>query len=102
MTARFTSGILAMAIAMPIAVLAQAFPSKPVRMVVGFPPGGTTDIIGRALAAKMIERMSQQVIIDNRPGASGIIGAEIVAKARPDGYTLLMSSSTHGTNLNLY
>jgi tripartite-type tricarboxylate transporter receptor subunit TctC len=81
---------------------AQTFPSKPIRMVVGFPPGGTTDIIGRAVAAKLSERAGQQVIIDNRAGASGIIGADIVAKARPDGYTLLMSSSTHGTNLNLY
>ncbi|MCC6531754.1 MAG: tripartite tricarboxylate transporter substrate binding protein [Burkholderiales bacterium] len=83
-------------------VQAQSFPSKPIRMVVGFPPGGTTDIIGRAVAARMTERMKQQVVVDNRPGASGIVGADIVAKARPDGYTLLMSSSTHGTNLNLY
>ncbi len=81
---------------------AQTFPSKPIRMVVGFPAGGTTDIMARAIGAKMGERMNQQVIIDNRPGASGIIGADIIAKARPDGYTLLMSSSTHGTNLNLY
>ncbi len=81
---------------------AQTFPSKPIRMVVGFPPGGTTDIIARAVAAKLTERMGQQVIVDNRSGASGIIGADIVAKSRPDGYTLLMSSSTHGTNLNLY
>jgi tripartite-type tricarboxylate transporter receptor subunit TctC len=71
-------------------------------MVVGFPPGGTTDIISRSVAAKMTERMNQQVVIDNRSGASGIIGADIVAKARPDGYTLLMSPSTHGTNLSLY
>jgi tripartite-type tricarboxylate transporter receptor subunit TctC len=102
MTARFAFVIVAAVFAAPSTALAQAFPSKPIRMVVGFPPGGTTDIIGRVVAAKMTERMNQQVIIDNRAGASGIIGADIVAKARPDGYTLLMSSSTHGTNLSLY
>ena len=84
--------------------LAQAQESqpKPVRMVVGFPPGGTTDIMARTLGAKITERYGNQVVIDNRPGASGIIGADIVAKAKPDGNTLLMSSSTHGTNLSLY
>lgn len=102
MTTRCALVIVAAVFMSPMAVSAQAFPSKPIRMVVGFPPGGTTDIIGRAVAARMTERMNQQVIIDNRPGASGIIGADIVAKAKPDGYTLLMSSSTHGTNLNLY
>ena len=81
---------------------AQTYPSKPIRMVVGFPAGGTTDIMARVIGAKLAQRFGQQVIIDNRPGASGIIGADIVAKANPDGYTLLMSSSTHGTNLSLY
>lgn len=81
---------------------AQTYPSKPIRMVVGFPAGGTTNIMARTIGAKMAEQFGQPVIIDNRPGASGIIGADIVAKAQPDGYTLLMSSSTHGTNLSLY
>ncbi len=84
------------------AAQAQTDPSRPIRMVVGFPAGGTTDIMARIIGAKMTQRYGQQVIIDNRPGASGIIGADIVAKANPDGYTLLMSSSTHGTNLSLY
>ncbi len=81
---------------------AQTFPSKPIRMIVGFPAGGTTDIITRTVATRMTEHLKHQVVVDNRGGASGIIGADIVAKARPDGYTLLMSPSTHGTNLSLY
>jgi Uncharacterized protein conserved in bacteria len=81
---------------------AQTYPAKPIRMVVGFPAGGTTDITARTIGAKMAQEFGQQVIIDNRPGASGIVGAEIVAKSKPDGYTLLMSSSVHGTNLSLY
>lgn len=81
---------------------AQLPQTKPIRMVVGFPAGGTTDVMARIIGGKMTERYGHQVVIDNRPGASGIIGADIVAKAKPDGNTLLMSSSTHGTNLNLY
>lgn len=76
--------------------------TAPIRMIVGFPAGGTTDVMARTIGAKMQERYGQQVIIDNRPGASGIIGADLVAKSKPDGTTLLMSSSTHGTNLSLY
>ncbi len=76
--------------------------TAPIRMIVGFPAGGTTDVMARVIGAKMQERYGQQVIIDNRPGASGIIGADLVAKSRSDGTTLLMSSSTHGTNLSLY
>ena len=102
MNARFALVILGAAFAASTAVHGQTFPTKPIRMVVGFPPGGTTDIMARAVAAKLTDRVGQQVIVDNRPGASGIIGADIVAKSRPDGYTVLMSSSTHGTNLNLY
>jgi tripartite-type tricarboxylate transporter receptor subunit TctC len=81
---------------------AQAFPSKQIRMVVGFPPGGTTDVIGRLVASRLSERLGQPVVVDNRPGASGLIGADAVAKAQPDGYTLLMSSSTHATYTSLY
>jgi len=81
---------------------AQAYPAKSIRMIVGFPPGGTTDVIGRLVAAKLGERLGQQVVVENRPGASGMIGADAVAKAAPDGYTLLMSSSTHATYMSLY
>ncbi len=75
---------------------AQSYPTRPVRMVVPFPAGGSTDIMARLTAQKMTEALGQQVIVDNRGGAGGIIGTDMVAKAQPDGYTLLMSSSiTH-------
>jgi tripartite-type tricarboxylate transporter receptor subunit TctC len=70
--------------------LAQDYPSKPIRMVVGFPPGGGTDVMARLVTPKMTEAWGQQVVIDNRAGATGIIGTDLVAKAVPDGYTLLM------------
>jgi tripartite-type tricarboxylate transporter receptor subunit TctC len=69
-----------------------AFPARPLRLIVNFPPGGAADVIGRALAQAMGESMRQQVVVENRPGANGNIGADAVAKAAPDGHTLLMSS----------
>lgn len=82
---------------------AQSYPNKPVRMVVPFPPGGTTDILARAVGQKLSETWGQQVLIDNRPGAGGNIGTEIVAKSPADGYTLLMGTvGTHAINASLY
>lgn len=73
----------------------QAYPSKPIRMVVPFPPGGSPDIVGRLVSAKLAERLNVQVVVDNRGGAGGIIGSEIVARAVPDGYTLMFISTPH-------
>ncbi len=78
--------------------LAQNYPSKPIRMVIPFAPGGNTDIIGRIFAPKMAEFIGQQIIIDNRGGAGGAIGTEVVMRAPADGYTLLMASAGHTIN----
>jgi len=71
---------------------AETYPSKPIRMVVGYPPGGANDLVGRALATRLSPRLGQQVIVDNRAGAAGNIGTELAARAAPDGYTLLLAS----------
>ena len=74
---------------------AQPFPSKPVRLIAGSPPGGGNDIVARILAAKLSENLGQQVIVDNRGGANGIIGMELAARAAPDGHTLYMGTTGH-------
>src|SRR6185436_9004357 len=74
-------------------VCAQTFPSKPVRIVVPFPPAGPTDILARVVGQKLTENLGPQFIIDNRPGANGNIGAEIVARSPPDGYTMLLATA---------
>src|SRR5262249_24832910 len=81
---------------------AQTYPARAVRMVVPFAPGGGTDVIARYLAAGMSESMNRQVVVDNRGGANGIVGTEIVARAPADGYTLLFVSSPHSVNPSLY
>ena len=79
-----------------------AFPDKPIRMVLPFPPGGPTDLVARVLAQKMSDQMGQQVVIDNKPGANGNIAAELVAKAPADGYTVLYNTSSIALSATLY
>ncbi len=86
--------LLAAATAMPLHASAQDYPTRPVRFIVGFVPGGISDLLTRALAQKLTDVWGQQVIVDNRAGGGGVISMQIVAKAAPDGYTLLMGSST--------
>jgi len=78
------------------------YPQRPIRLIVGFTPGGSTDLVGRLIGTKLSERLGQQVVVDNRPGASGIIAAEIVSKSQPDGYTLLISGSSISIVGSLY
>ena len=83
----FTAAVVAFTAS---SVLAQAYPNKPVRMIVGFPPGGGTDVVARVIGAQLQEWWGQAVAVENRPGATGTIGADFVAKSAPDGYTLIM------------
>lgn len=86
----------------PTLVQAQAFPSKPIRIIVPFSPGGAVDGPTRAIAQELAKRLKQQVIIENKPGAGATIGSEMVAKSAPDGYTLLLASQTNAISASLY
>ncbi|HKB73819.1 MAG TPA: tripartite tricarboxylate transporter substrate binding protein [Burkholderiales bacterium] len=82
---------------------AQAYPNKPIRLVVGFTPGGVSDVLARALSARLSQNFGQQVVVDNRPGAGTTIASEIVVKSAPDGYTLYFAdATTHAINATLY
>ena len=104
MLKRLLLGLAVACALLPTPAAAQAaYPTKPVRMVVSFAVGGPTDLVARVIAAKLSEYLGQQVIVDNRPGAGGNIGADLVSKSPADGYTLLMATvSTHATNPLLY
>jgi tripartite-type tricarboxylate transporter receptor subunit TctC len=94
--------LVAAALALPGAAIAQNYPDKSVRVVVVFPPGGSNDVTARIVFQKMNGIMGQQFVIDNRGGAAGQIGSEIVALSPPDGYTLMVQSTTHVANAHLY
>jgi tripartite-type tricarboxylate transporter receptor subunit TctC len=83
--------------------LAQSYPNKPIRLVVGFTPGGVSDVLARAMSAKLSQNLGQQVVVDNRPGAGTTIASEFIAKSAPDGYTLYFcDATTHAINASLY
>ena len=81
---------------------AQSYPSRPVRMLVGFPPGGILDVTARPIGPWLSERLSQQFAVENRPGGAGNVATELVARAEPDGYTLLLASSVNSWNMTIY
>ncbi|MEJ7670843.1 MAG: tripartite tricarboxylate transporter substrate binding protein [Casimicrobiaceae bacterium] len=102
---RLVAGLLLATTTLLVAPLAaaQSYPAKPVRLIVPFPPGGSLDITGRLIAQRLSEAWGQSVVVENRPGAGGNIGADLVAKSPPDGYMILMGAlSTHAVNPNLY
>jgi tripartite-type tricarboxylate transporter receptor subunit TctC len=105
MRRRFLHLAAAAAAALPAGsrlALAQAYPARPVRIIVGFPAGGPTDIVARLMAQWLSERLGRQVVIDNRPGAGSNIGTEVAVNASPDGYTLLLVGATNTINTTLY
>jgi tripartite-type tricarboxylate transporter receptor subunit TctC len=89
-------------LAAPLIALAQAWPAKPIRLVVPYPPGGSTDLLARSIGVKVGEALGQQILVDNRAGAGGMLGSDIVARSAPDGYTILLGTgATHGLTLLL-
>jgi len=98
-----TSLVAAGLVVVPVPASAQAYPGKSVKLIVPFPPGGSLDFAGRLIAQKLTESWGQPVVVENKPGAGGNIGADLVAKAPPDGYTILLGAlSTHAVNPSLY
>src|SRR5881394_3866370 len=90
------------ALSAPLA-LAQQYPTRPITLVVPFPAGSTTDLVGRILADRLTDSLGQKIVVDNRGGAGGMVGSEAVARAEPDGYTLLMGTiGTHSINPYVY
>src|SRR6185369_10085428 len=98
----FAVALAAIAALAAHAALAQEYPSRPVRVIVPFSPGGAVDGPMRVIALELSKRWGQQVVVDNRPGAGATIGTDVVAKAAPDGYTLLLASQTNAIAATLY
>ncbi len=95
--------VIALLLSLPAMALAQTFPAKPIRMIVAFPPGGGTDIVTRIISAKLSEALKQQIVVDNRGGADGIIGTDIAAKANPDGHVMFVGTAGNlAINQTLY
>lgn len=102
-TRRALAGLVAAPALLPSLARAQAWPSRPIRVVVPFPPGGTTDVLARLVAARMGERLGQNMVIENRAGAGGTVGSAVVAQSAPDGYTLLVSNvASQGVGPSLF
>ncbi|HVR53523.1 MAG TPA: tripartite tricarboxylate transporter substrate binding protein [Pseudorhodoferax sp.] len=98
-TTHWTRPLLAAALALAaVAAQAQAWPTKPIKLVVSYPPGGTLDAVARIVATPLSQRLGQPVVVDNRAGAGGAIGGDLVAKSTPDGYTVLLDASNHAQN----
>src|SRR5688572_10688771 len=96
------AALAACCLLLPAVAMSQAYPVKPVRVVIPWPPGGSNDIVGRVVAQRLSEVMGQQFVVDNRAGASGVLGAELVARTPADGYTIMVHSTTHMGNAHLY
>src|SRR5688572_23804489 len=92
----------ALAVCAPLAIAQGTYPTKPIRLIVPFPPGGSNDIVGRLVAAELTERLGKHVVVDNRSGAGGIVGTEIAVHAEADGHTLLIISVAYAFNPSLY
>ena len=102
MTAGAILGAVLLIVAMIAPLFAQSYPNKPIRLILPYPPAGSIDILGRIIGPKLSERLGQPVVPENRPGAGGNVGMEIAAKARPDGYTIVIVSSGHFIGRSLY
>src|SRR5688500_12429463 len=97
-----TTRLALLAALLAAASTAHGYPDRPVRWVLGFAPGGAPDAIARVVSQQLTAQIGQSVVLDNRPGANGIVGADVVAKANPDGYTLLITSASFAINPSIY